>query len=169
MKSIGLLSLLILAACSSEARPPKPAEPVDAAPGATTSAAIATGPETTLRPEASSDTLQWAASVARVDALDAADAKLFGLAGGDPALNGLQTYLAFFLSPADGWRVFSLGDWRDYRIVSQGPGVVTIGFTEDVLAGDQTTIAARAGTMTVRWAAGGEAPAAVTTTASTAG
>ena len=36
-------------------------------------------------------------------------AKLFATAGGDPAVNGLYTYMAFFAGPADGWTRLSAG------------------------------------------------------------
>ena len=44
--------------------------------------------------------------------------KMFAMAGGDPAMNGLQTYLAFYADPDEGWVIFRIGDFLDYRILS---------------------------------------------------
>lgn len=76
-----------------------------------------------VRPDAD-ESLQWAASVVRLDPLrrQSGTAKLFGTAGGDPAMNGLYTHLAFFQSVDEGWRVFRLGDFLSYRIVEESPG-----------------------------------------------
>ena len=51
----------------------------------------------------------------------AADAKLFGMGGGDPALNGDHAYLAFFIDPAAGWTIFPLGDFERWSVGEQSP------------------------------------------------
>ena len=116
------------------------------------------------------ENLQWAASVLQIDELrnqgDLA-AKLFGTGGGDPAMNGLYTYLAFFESAADGWRVFRLGDFLSYRIVSEARGRVVLEVRESVMNDNTGEIGARVRRLLVTWRAGAgdEPPAAVSVTA----
>jgi len=53
-------------------------------------------------------------------------AKLFGAASGDPAMNGLHTYLAFFEPPPEnGWQIFEIGDFLAYTIVAETPRMMT--------------------------------------------
>jgi hypothetical protein len=138
----------------------------------TTDAALR--PET-IRP-ATDEFLDWAASVVQVDMLGDQSphaitgsgdvtAKLFGAAGGDPAMNGLNTYLAFFASPQDGWIVFRIGDFLDYRIVSQAAGRVTLEVDESVMNQASGEIGSRTRRFNVTWTAPPEeAPASVTVT-----
>ncbi|HTU11872.1 MAG TPA: hypothetical protein VMG08_13355 [Allosphingosinicella sp.] len=142
-----------------------------AAGGAPASAAAAQpvaerGP-VTLRAEAGpeDENLQWAASVVTVSQLGAAgdfSGKLFGVAGGDPAMNGLYTYLAFHLSPGDGWRIFKIGDFLDYRVLSETAGRVVIEVEESVID-SESVISARRRRLAITWtpAPGEDAPAAV--------
>ncbi|HYJ52131.1 MAG TPA: hypothetical protein VEW04_03080 [Allosphingosinicella sp.] len=100
--------------------------------------------------------LQDAASVVRIDELrrqGALGGKLFGTAGGDPAMNGLYTYLAFFVSPAEGWRVFEIGDFLTYRIVSETPGRVLLEVRENVMNG-AGEIGERSRRIALSWTAG---------------
>jgi hypothetical protein len=57
--------------------------------------------------------------------------RMFGMAGGDPAANGLKTYLAF-VSPHDG-KGFLLGDFRAYRVITASPGRIDLEIDEDVM------------------------------------
>lgn len=57
--------------------------------------------------------------------------RMFGIAGGDPAANGLKTYLAF-VSPHDD-KGYLLGDFRDYRIIAASPGRIDLEIDEDVM------------------------------------
>lgn len=57
--------------------------------------------------------------------------RMFGMAGGDPAANGLKTYLAF-VSPHDD-KGFLLGDFRDYRIITASTGRIDLEIDEDVM------------------------------------
>ena len=112
-----------------------------AVPAAVPAPALAGQPEIadrTLRPAPLEDDLQWAASVVQLNPLGrlGSGGKLFGLAGGDPAANGLHTYLAFYLSPGDGWRIFEIGDFLSYRILSDRPGRVTIAIEESIMNAD---------------------------------
>ncbi len=103
------------------------------------------------------DELQQAAAVVRVD--DIGDgAKLFGVAGGDPAMNGLRTFAAFFISPADGWRVFEIGDILDYRVLSSVPGRVDLDMTESTYDEASGRIGSRHRRVIVAWTPGPVSP-----------
>src|SRR5689334_3723467 len=79
--------------------------------------AVAERGPVTMRPD-DSEMLQDAATVVVVSQLEHQGdlgAKLFGAAAGDPAMNGLNTYLAFYMPPPEnGWRVFEIGDFLSY-------------------------------------------------------
>jgi hypothetical protein len=111
------------------------------------------------------ESLQWSASVVQLDPLrrQPGTAKVFGTAGGDPAMNGLHTYLAFFeRSPGDGWRIFRLGDFLSYRILEEAPGRLTLELRESVLDERTGDIGARTRRLLVSWRArGGGLPASV--------
>jgi hypothetical protein len=143
------------------------------AAGANPALAQAGGPASSrpavVRPD-SEESLQWAASVVQIYPLrrqGQVTAKLFGTAGGDPAMNGLYTYLAFFESaPGDGWRVFRLGDFLSYRILSEAPGRLTLEVRESMLNEATGDIGARTRRLLVSWrgGSGSEPPASVTVT-----
>lgn len=121
-----------------------------------------------VRPEPD-DNLQWAAAVEQLTPLrNQGDLglKLFGAAGGDPAMNGLHTYLAFFDSPGDGWRLFKIGDFLSYRLVAQAPGRLTLEIRESVMNQRTTEIGSRTRRLTVSWTApaDGSPPATVNVT-----
>lgn len=165
-----LVALVVLAACDSGVETRKSALPETSDGAAAQSPPPLTPAGPAGRIEAGGDpNLQWAASVVDLDPLsrqgDAA-AKLFGVAGGDPAMNGLYTYVAFFVSPAEGWRVFRIGDFLDYRVLAETPGRVDLEVEESVLNPDDGTIGARSRRLIVGWSAGpdGAPPAAVTVT-----
>ncbi len=109
--------------------------------------------------------LQWSASVVKLDELKRQGdlgGKLFGTAGGDPAMNGLYTYLAFFDSTPEGWRIFRLGDFLDYRIVAERPGQVTLAVTENYMDERRGEIRSRPRRLVVSWQSRGRAlPASV--------
>ena len=116
------------------------------------------------------ENLQWAAAVEQLTPLPSQGdlgLKLFGAAGGDPAMNGLHTYLAFFESPGDGWRLFKLGDFLSYRVVAQARGRLTLEIRESVMNQRTTEIGTRTRRLLVTWTAGagGEPPATVNVTA----
>lgn len=113
--------------------------------------------------------LQTAASVIRVDPLHlqgAMTVKLFGAGGGDPAMNGLQTSLAFFLSPAEGWKVFRVGDVLDYRVLSESPGRLDLELTESRLEPSDGSIGQAVRRVIVGWPlpADGAPPQTITIT-----
>ncbi len=62
------------------------------------------------------------ASVTDVKWIDSAEngAKIYSTAGGDPAINGLYTFLAIpGEAPDGGWRVFQIGDFNSWKIAEQ--------------------------------------------------
>ena len=105
------------------------------------------------------DNLQWAASVVQLVPIEDQSAKVFATAGGDPAVNGLYTYVAFFAGPADGWQVYRLGDFRSFDVRAITPGRIDLNITEDAVdpaSGDIVQTTRRA---IVRWTPGrGDAP-----------
>ena len=160
MKTMLAFALAVLAAGSGEA---KAAD--DQTPGARAAGGLRPA---TIRPD-TDENLQWAASVVQLDALrpeGGQTVKLFGTAGGDPAMNGLYTYLAFFESPGDGWRVFRLGDFLTYRIISQAPGRLALDVRESVMNVRTGDIGTRVRRLAVNWTpgAGGAPPASVRVT-----
>ena len=171
MKPLLFLTALIgLAACDTGVESRKEAVPPaeQAPPLAAVAPLAASGPAVALTP-ATDAALQQAAAVVRLDQLAGQGplaAKLFGTAGGDPAMNGLYVHVAFFQSPADGWRVFRLGDVLDYRILSQRAGRVDLELEESTMDEASGRIGSRTRRVIVGWpiAADGSAPAEVTVT-----
>lgn len=148
----GLALALLLAATPASAQPP----------------AAERGP-VTLRPNPE-DMLQYAAEVVGVERLEhqgGLSAKLFGAAAGDPAMNGLHTYLAFFVPPPEnGWQIFEIGDFLAYTIISETPGRLLLEVSESVMhangnIGEQTR------RLAISWTPGRDnaAPATVTVAA----
>ncbi|MEA3011952.1 MAG: hypothetical protein QOD42_497 [Sphingomonadales bacterium] len=120
----------------------------------------------TIRPDTdNAENLEYAASVEQVDNVpnQPGDAvKMFALGGGDPAMNGAQTYLAFYADPDEGWIIFRIGDFLDYRILSATAGRINVQVRENYFRGDE--IATRVRRFSLRWTPGADAapPAAVT-------
>lgn len=81
-------------------------------------------------------------------------AKLYGTAGGDPAMNGLYTYIAFYESPAEGHRVFQIGDFNEYRVHEEAPGRIVLEVDENYLDEGGGEIASRTRRITVSWTLG---------------
>lgn len=133
MKPVTFLVVLLgLAACDAQVETRKtalPAEQAAPAPAAAAPPLTPAGPGVTISSAAGAE-LQQAASVVQLDPLLERNGKLFGTAGGDPAMNGLQTWIAFFHSPAEGWTVFPLGDFLAYRVLSSTEGRVDLEITE---------------------------------------
>ena len=162
-------ALIGLAACDTGVESRKEAvPPAEQAASSATPPLAAAGPAATLQPDAD-PTLQQAAAVVSLDELTrqgSLTVKLFGTAGGDPAMNGLYTHVAFFQSPAEGWRVFRIGDFLDYRVLSEAAGRVDLEIEESVHDEASGQISSRKRKVIVGWAAptDGSAPATVTVT-----
>jgi hypothetical protein len=121
-----------------------------------------------VRPDPNPD-LQWAAAVEQVTQLPGQsepDAKLFGAAGGDPAMNGLHTYLAFS-TPPEGWRLFPIGDFLAYRVVAETRRRLTLEIRENIYNQQTGEVGTRTRRLRVSWTAGpdGDPPASVNVTA----
>lgn len=117
------------------------------------------GPPVALTPNAGSDDrANSAASVVKVEWVAEDGAKLFGTAEGDPAMNGLRTWIAFPSSPAGGWTLYSLGDILDYTVLSSATGRVDLELKESTM--DQATgeIGSRTRKVIVTWTPGVEEP-----------
>lgn len=91
---------------------------------------------------------------------------LYGTSGGDPAMNGLYTYIAFYQSPAEGHRVFQIGDFNGYRLISERRGSIVLEISENMMD-TQGMIGNRTRRINVSWAppADGTAPATIRVTA----
>ena len=84
----------------------------------------------------SGDGMQQAASVSQLESLPRLNAKVFSVSGGDPALNGLVTYFGLFAGADEGWRVYPIGDFNEWRVVESAPGKVVLAVRQDVAADD---------------------------------
>lgn len=158
---IALAAALAAAACeaptvkmTTTAAPPAPLTPS----GPSIALALEQGP--------AAEAVQAAASVVRVDQLPGEIAKLFGTAGGDPAMNGLYAHIAFYLSPADGWAIYRIGDVLDYTIRSHANGRVDLDIHESTMDEAGGAIGDRHRKIIVQWTQGPNdiAPTAVTVT-----
>ncbi len=163
-----LVACLGLAACDAQVESRKAALPAEQAAPAPAAPLTAAGPAATVQPD-TTEGQQWAAAVVELTELNRqgdSTVKLFGTAGGDPAMNGLYTHVAFFDSPAEGWRVFRIGDFLEYRVLSESPGRVDLEVNESTM--DETTgdIGSRTRRIIVGWTQGadGAVPATVTVT-----
>lgn len=121
----------------------------------------------TLQPD-DSDEAQSAASVVQLNILHHqgnASVWMFGTGGGDPAMNGLYTYLAFYVSPAEPYRIFKIGDFLTYRLVSETPGRALLEVRESVMNEATGEIGARTRRIALTWTppAAETAPASVAT------
>ena len=172
MKPVTFLAALLgLTACDAQVESRKAVVPAaeQAAPATPAAAPLtASGPAATVQPDAD-EGQQWAAAVVELDPLTRQGdrtVKLFGTAGGDPAMNGLYTHVAFFDSPAEGWRVFRIGDFLDYRVLSEAPGRVDLEIDESTMDEATGNIGSRTRRVIIGWALAtdGSAPATVTVT-----
>ncbi len=100
------------------------------------------------------ENLQWAASVVQLVPIEDQSAKVFATAGGDPAVNGLYTYVAFFAGPADGWQVYRLGDFRTFDVRAITPGRIDLNITEDAASPTTGDIVQTTRRAIVRWTPG---------------
>ncbi|GAA0635424.1 hypothetical protein [Brevundimonas lenta] len=165
-----LTALVGLTACDAQVESRREAVPAaeNPAPAQAADPLVASGPAATVRPDVDVN-LQYAASVVQLDPLirqGDATVKLMGTGGGDPAMNGLYTYVAFFHSPAEGWRVFRVGDFLSYRVLSEAPGRVDIEVEESVMNAATGMISGQKRRLILGWtvAPDGSPPAGVTVT-----
>lgn len=81
-------------------------------------------------------------------------------------MNGLYTHVAFYDLPAEGWRVFRIGDVLDYRVLSETPGRVDLEIDESTMDQASGEIGSRTRRVIVGWARAtdGSVPPTVTVT-----
>lgn len=116
-----LIALLGLAAACSPTQAPAPAEtaaPAEAAAvAATPEPAKPSGPAKDIEAE---DDHFPEAYVTDVRHIKDADFKIFSTAGGDPAINGLYTYVARYNEDERGWtQVYMIGDFNEWEVVEE--------------------------------------------------
>lgn len=126
MKRYILTAALALAACSPQPAPASEAAAV-VPPAAETPTPVAefkaSGPAKSIAAVTEDMPAAWVTDVRMIKDIDA---KIFSTAGGDPAINGLYTYLALFTAP-DGWtRVFQIGDFNSWEVVQESPTQVVL-------------------------------------------
>jgi len=156
-----VLILTVMAALAACDHPDAPASRPKAAPPPTPMS-VAKAPARPSEPGAivpalSGERMQEAASVSQLHAMPRLNAKVFSVSGGDPAVNGLVTYLALFAGSAEGWRVYPLGDFAAWRVVEAMPGRIVLATVEDK-AGPAGDIVKKQGHVHVAFAAGGQTP-----------
>ena len=150
-------TLLLVTACDAGAQTRR--EAIAAADGQAASMSVTptlmAGDDTTRIEPDTDQRQQWSAAVVRVDYLEnqgfQSTIKLYGTAGGDPAMNGLYTHLAVFEGVADGWRVFRIGDFLDYRVMADAPGRVDLEVRESVLNPSTDEITSRTRRLIITW------------------
>lgn len=169
--SVSVLAVLALSACDATPAAKTTATPTTETQAAPAQAAplTASGAPVALTAAEGSQTddgLQWAASVVKTDDVPGESAKLFGVAGGDPAMNGLKTYIAFFDNPATGWVAYEIGDFLDYTVLSHANGRVDLDIRESTYDEASGNIGDRHRKVIVRWTQGADdvVPTAVTVT-----
>jgi hypothetical protein len=156
---VGLLALaLSVGAC--EASSNGGATPAGTAPGTEAPAPQATPLTASGAPEAvpiavdADGSLMSAASVVRIDWVADNGAKMFGTAGGDPAANGLYTYIAFFTDPGGEWVIYELGNFLDYTVLSSSVGRVDLDIHESTIDEATGEIDSRHRKVIVSWTPG---------------
>ncbi len=110
-------------------------EPVSPTPPVVKARVTPAGPPVTVE-AADDEGARRAAEVTQVHPLETQDARLFSTAGGDPAINGLITWLGLFQGPAEGWRVFRIGDFESWRVIDEAEGRVVLEVAESSLNPD---------------------------------
>jgi hypothetical protein len=139
MKSLVSFAAIVAAACLCLPACTPAAAPVPAAADVAAAQPFepADGERKTIMPLGAEDPQPSAFGVVKFDTLKDASklgpVRLFGAGGGDPAANGLMTYLSI-ATPHDGVE-FLLGDFVDYRIVASAPGRIDLEITETAIVG----------------------------------
>ncbi len=149
MKHAVFATALALAACqpaAEEAAAPAAPAAADAPAAPAATPAQPSGPAQTL--EAENEHMPEA-HVTDIHNIKDADFKIFSTAGGDPAINGLYTYLARYNDEQRGWtQVYMLGDFNSWDVIEESPTRVVLKIsrswieegTGDVKTGDEKLI-----------------------------
>lgn len=118
MLALAVSVIGLIAACAPAAPSAAPAADKAAAPMPGKADGVrltASGQPASLAPAGE---MGQAASVMRVTDLTADGVKLFITVGGDPAINGLYTYLAAYDEEERDWRTWMVGDFNEVEVVS---------------------------------------------------
>ncbi len=126
-----LTVMLGLAACGDAEAPIRPKTAPPPTPMSVAKAPARPSGPGGATPAVPSGELQEAASVSQLHALSSLSAKIYSLSGGDPAVNGLVTYLALLAGPAEGWRSYPLGDYAEWRVAEAKPGRIVLAVRQD--------------------------------------
>lgn len=123
MRLLIACAVLALAACAPEGAAPK-AESTASQPAAPATPA---GPPETIEARNEDSDHHRDTNVSRVQGLKTGDSKLFGVVGGDPAINGEYLYLAIAPeAPDDDFKVYRLGDFNSWSLESESEGSAVI-------------------------------------------
>jgi len=121
MRLLSFVAALALVACGPKAAPVKEAAPAPqsaAQPGPSDPAAKLAAATIPLETQDFDKEL----SVDQVVAIEAGG-KIFSTVGGDPAINGVYTFLAIPVEATDGpelsWKVFKIGDFNSWSLLEQ--------------------------------------------------
>ena len=168
MTRMGLMLTVVagLAACDHPDAPARPKPSPPPTPLSVAKAPVRPTEPGAVVPALSGAQMQDAAAVSQLHLMPRLNAKVFSVSGGDPAVNGLVTYLGLFAGSAEGWRVYPLGDFAAWRVVEAGPGRVVIATVEDVSEAGGA-IVKRRGHVHVSYVASGQTPPAAVTVATT--
>lgn len=155
-----LISVASLAACDVGVESRRQALPAETRPlhAQATAPLVPNGPVAQVRATGDAG-LQQAAQVSRLDDLTRQGdvrVKIFSTLSGDRALNGQRAHIAFFRSPAQGWRIFPIGEFLDYRIRSETPGRVDLEVEERWMDAASQRIMSRKRRMILAWRMGEE-------------
>jgi hypothetical protein len=131
MKHAAFATALALAACQPAAEPPGATAPATEAAPTPAAPATPSGPPQAV--EAVDDHMPEA-YVTDVHHIKDADFKIFSTAGGDPAINGLYTYLARYDEDERGWtQVYMIGDFNSWEVVEESPTRVVLKVSRSLL------------------------------------
>ncbi len=103
------------------------------------------------------DELQDAAAVSQLSPVPEQNAKVFSVSGGDPAANGLVTYLGLFAGPAEGWRIYPIGDFESWRLTERRGGALVLE-VRDTIQDGSGSLTRRDRRLIVEFAFDGDAP-----------
>jgi hypothetical protein len=160
-------SLLVLCAIASITWYQTAADAAPVAKAPTPKLMPARGSPQSLSPAVNDEQARYGANVEQLNPVPhqpaTARARLFGMSGGDPAMNGLYTYLAF--DAGEGPAVFLIGNINRYSILAASPGRIDLEIRENGMRPDGT-ISNVTRRVIVTWSIpdGASAPARVTVT-----
>lgn len=144
MKYAAFAAVMALSACQPAAEAPPAESPAPAAPAAEAPAAAPAQPSGPAQMVEAEDDHMPEAYVTDVHNIKDASFKIFSTAGGDPAVNGLYTYLARYNDDERGWtQVYMIGDFNSWEVIEESPARVVLKISRhelDSASGDIKTV-----------------------------